>query len=131
MSRLFLYYNARIKDLQKDKLPLTLTDEGCTVTSAIEALKELGICLESTWAYKKKIVNRQPSRTSFKAAKESTILEALTVPVDLYHMKSCLAQGFPFVFGLQLYASFDKAGFNGGNVPVPKASAAARASHGK
>jgi hypothetical protein len=133
VSRLFVYYNARKKDLdlENDKSRRTITDEGSTVTSTIDALKELGVCFESVWPYKKRYVNRKPSRESYRAAKASTIVEAMTVPVDLYHMKSCLAQGFPFLFGLQLYASFDKASFNGGVVPIPKASAAARASHGR
>jgi C1A family cysteine protease len=28
------------------------------------------------------------------------------VPVDLHAMKHCLAEGFPFVMGLQLYSQF-------------------------
>jgi len=131
VSRLFIYYNARKKDLEDEKSEPIITDSGCTVTSTIEALKEIGVCLESNWPYKKKRVNFKPSRMSYREAKGSTIIEAMKLPVDLHVMKLCLAQGFPFLFGLQLYPSFIKAGFNGGVVPVPKASAATLAVHGE
>ena len=45
-------------------------------------------------------------------------------------MKSCLAQGFPFAFGLRLFTSFDKARENGA-VPLPDAADTARKSHGR
>ena len=131
MSRLFIYYNARRKDKEKDNLPSIITDEGATITSTIDTLKERGACLEKNWPYIKTIVNLKPSGKSFKEAKESPSIEALQIPVDIYHMKSCLAQGFPFLFGLQLYASFDKAATNKGVVPTPTTSMASRAAHGK
>jgi hypothetical protein len=131
VSRLFIYYNARKKDKEMDCSSSIIMDEGATITSTIDALKEIGACLESNWPYIKRIVNREPSEMSYKEAQECTIVEALQIPVNLYYMKSCLAQGFPFLFGIQLYASFDKAASNGGVVPLPKSSMAARASHGK
>src|ERR1700722_8987761 len=45
VSRLFIYYNSRAKEGQSR----VLTDSGCTMTSAIEALEEFGTCLESIW----------------------------------------------------------------------------------
>ncbi|CAF1649392.1 unnamed protein product [Adineta ricciae] len=44
-------------------------------------------------------------------------------------MKSCLAQGFPFAFGLRLYRSFDRASTTG-VVPMPNTSERIRSSHG-
>ena len=131
VSRLFVYYNARKKDLADQMSKPKIIDEGCSITSAIEALKESGICLESIWPYKKKKVNLKPSSTSYKKARESSIVGAMEIPVDLRYMKSCLAQGFPFIFGLKLYESFGKASFNGGHVPTPTASSATRKSHGR
>jgi hypothetical protein len=131
VSRLFIYYNARRKEKEKENLPLQIEDEGATITSTIESLKELGTCAEPYWPYIKAIVNAKPTRNVYYEAKGLTITEALEIPVDLFYMKSCLAQGFPFLFGLQLYKSFHKAKYNGGQVPMPKSSMAAHAVHGK
>jgi hypothetical protein len=131
VSRLFIYYNARKKEKEKENLPLHIVDEGATVTSTIDALKESGTCAESNWPYLKAIVNEKPTRNTYHEAKGLTITEALEIPVDLYYMKSCLAQGFPFLFGLQLYESFNKAASNRGVVPMPKSSMAAHAAHGR
>jgi hypothetical protein len=130
-SRLFIYYNARKKDIEKDNSPPAIVDKGASITSTIDSLKEMGSCSERNWPYIKSIVNLKPSRKSRKEAKESTIVGAMEIPVDLYYMKACLAQGYPFIFGLQLYASFDKAATNDGVVPMPKSSMLARADHGK
>jgi hypothetical protein len=127
VSRLFIYYNARIKDEESDE---NLEDSGCTVTSAIESLEESGTCLESIWPYNVKRVNKCPSDEAYQAAENNTINDALEVKIDLYEMKSCLAQGFPFVFGLELYKSFDKAEKKG-IVPMPKSDDKSRASHGR
>ncbi|CAF4012283.1 unnamed protein product [Adineta steineri] len=125
VSRLFIYYNARIKDEESDDID----DSGCTVASAIESLEESGTCLESLWPYKMKRVNKCPNDDAYSAAESHRISDALQLNVDLYQMKSCLAQGFPFVFGLELYESFDKANKKG-YVPMPKPEAKNRGSHG-
>jgi hypothetical protein len=131
VSRLFIYYNARRKEKEKENLPLHIVDEGATVTSTIDTLKESGTCVESNWPYLKAIVNEKPTRNTYHEAKGFTITEALEIPVNLYYMKSCLAQGFPFLFGLQLYESFNKAESNRGVVPMPKSSMTAHAAHGR
>ena len=127
VSRLFIYYNARAKDEGSDE---NLEDSGCTVTSAIESLEESGTCLESIWPYVVKRVNKCPSQEAYQAAENSKISDALQVKIDLDEMRSCLAQGFPFVFGLELYDSFDKAEKKG-VVPIPRPSDKDRDSHGR
>jgi C1A family cysteine protease len=126
VSRLFIYYNGRAKE---DKSRV-LTDSGCTMTSAIEALEEYGTCLESIWPYEISQVNSRPNDRAFQEAKNHKITEALQIEIDLYEMKSCLAQGFPFAFGLRLFKSFDKASISG-VVPMPNASDRVRSSHGR
>ncbi|CAF3398712.1 unnamed protein product [Rotaria socialis] len=126
VSRLFIYYNARVKDEESDE---NINDSGCTVTSAIEALEEFGTCLESIWPYYKKRVNKCPNDEAFEAAENNKIVDALQININLHEMKSCLAQGFPFVFGLELYKSFDKADEKG-IVPMPKSRETKRGSHG-
>ncbi|CAF2920681.1 unnamed protein product [Rotaria sp. Silwood2] len=126
VSRLFIYYNARVKDEESDE---NINDSGCSVSSAIEALEESGTCLESVWPYYKKRVNKCPIDEAYEAAANNRITDALQVKINLYEMKSCLAQGYPFVFGLELYNSFDKAAKKG-IVPIPKSGETSRESHG-
>ena len=127
MSRLFIYYNARVAD---GKSPEDIEDEGCMVAAAIEALEQYGTCLESLWSYNVKRVNKRPSDEAFEAAESNTINDALQLGVNLDEMKSCLAQGFPFVFGLELCKSFDKAEKKG-IVPMPRSTDKSRESHGR
>jgi hypothetical protein len=100
------------------------------MTDAIEALEEFGVCLESTWPYDISRVNTRPSNEAYDEAVNHKINEALQVNIDLNEMKSCLAQGFPFAFGVKLYTSFDKAGQTG-VVPMPNQSEQGRTEHGR
>jgi hypothetical protein len=123
---LFIYYNGRVKEGDDSDI----TDSGCSMTCAIEALEESGVCLESIWPYDISQVNTRPSDEAYQAAKPHKITEALQVNIDLNEMKSCLAQGFPFAFGLKLYASFDQAATTG-VVPLPSTSDSGRQSDGR
>ena len=125
MSRLFIYYNARAK-LQNSP---NVVDVGCTITSAIEALKEHGTCLEFIWEYNAYLLNRRPHDRAYSQAREYGIGGAFQLNPDLHEMKSCLAQGFPFAFGLKIYASFDNAA-RAGIVPTPNVFAGAREQSG-
>ena len=128
VSRLFIYYNGRVKENDGDDS--NITDSGCTMTCGIEALEELGVCLESIWPYDISQVNTRPSDEAYQHAKHHRITQALQVNIDLNEMKSCLAQGFPFAFGLKLFSSFDQAASTG-VVPMPNASDRARQSDGR
>lgn len=97
---------------------MKITDSGCTITGGIEGLAEFGTCLESLWPYDANIVNEHPNDDVFSEAANHKITEALKLDVDLYQMKSCLAQGFPFVFGLTLFRSFTRAE-DFGHVHIP------------
>jgi hypothetical protein len=100
------------------------------MTSIIEAIEEQGTCLESIWPYDISQVNVRPSDEAYQQAKPHKITEALQVNIQLNEMKSCLAQGFPFAFGLKLFSSFDKAA-QSGIVPMPGKSDTGRTSDGR
>jgi C1A family cysteine protease len=124
VSRLFIYYNGRALLGDENK------DEGSSITACIQALQEMGACTEDTWPYDVMRVNAQPHNDAFEEALQFLIEEAEEVKVDLFAMKHCLAEGYPFVFGLALFKSFDKAGKNG-KVPMPDPnSEEGRQSHG-
>jgi hypothetical protein len=100
------------------------------MTSAIEALEEFGTCLESHWPYDISRVNTRPNESAYQEAINHKITEALRIDINLHEMKSCLAQGFPFAFGLKLYTSFDQAS-KSGVVPMPKTWDNGRLSHAR
>ena len=109
ISRLFIYYNARVLRHSSG----LMTDSGCSVSNGIEALEEYGACLETVWPYDPSRVNARPNDAAYRQAEQHKINEASHLNLDLNEMKSCLAQGFPFAFGLRLYSSFDCAAKNG------------------
>ena len=46
--------------------------------------------------------------------------EIKQVPQSIHDMKSCLASGFPFIFGIMIYPSFENENVGKtGNVPLP------------
>ena len=100
------------------------------MTSAIEALEEFGTCLESVWPYDISRVNARPNNQAYQESAHHKITEAFQIDINLYEMKSCLAQGFPFAFGLRLYSSFDEAEKTG-IVPMPNHWEDGRQAHGR
>jgi C1A family cysteine protease len=124
VSRLFVYYFARVYDGSEGE------DVGCTITNAIKVLEEYGSCTEETWPYDLDLVNETPDDDAVDEASNFLIEEANEINIDLYEMKHCLAEGFPFVFALKLFKTFDHARKKG-IVPIPKLnSEEGRESHG-
>ena len=113
VSRLFIYYNAR--ELDGD----TSQDQGTYLSSCTKVTRKLGVCSEVTWPFDPQQILEQPHKDAYTEAKGFPLNPvARPVQVDLQTMKNCLASGFPFIFGLQLFSSFEKAGPEG-LVPMP------------
>ncbi len=123
VSRLFVYYNARIFD------GIEAQDIGSTITSSIRVLQEMGACTEETWPYNPNSVNEKPSEDAYEEAQEFLAEIAEEIDVDLYTMKHCLAEGYPFAFILRLFKSFSQAG-RSGKVPMPDRNEERRETHG-
>jgi len=100
------------------------------MTNAIEALEEFAACQESVWPYDISQVNTCPSLHAFEKGLQHRVHQALHVKIDLNEMKSCLAQGFPFAFGLRIFTSFDNAAKNG-VVSIPGVREQHRQSNGR
>lgn len=128
-SRLFVYYNARLLGMEasgRDKIQ----DQGSNISLALVSLQEQGICHESTWGYqiaengKVKNVNTKPSHEAYIEAAKLINTDEFQwetpeqVNPDIYSMKHCLAEGYPFIFGLVLFKSFDRVTAQG-RVPMP------------
>jgi C1A family cysteine protease len=107
VSRLFIYWNER--DFEDN----TGEDHGAALSDGVKALKEDGACTEATWKYDKHLVFKKPRDEAYEEAADHTIDEAHRVKIDLHHMRHCLAEGYPFVFGLQIYDAFQDDGLHG------------------
>ncbi|CAF1039390.1 unnamed protein product [Adineta ricciae] len=116
VSRLFIYYNSRYIDGLDSG---DMEDNGTHITSAIEALKKWGCCTEDTYLYNEKNKNKEPPQNCYDEGQNYRIKKFVQIKVDLNEMKACLADSYPFVFGLQLFESFAQARDQYGRVPMP------------
>ncbi len=112
VSRLFIYYNARKLD------GATKVDEGSYLQSCVGVLQEYGTCSEKTWPFDLDRILNEPHANAYDEASALTIQDAARVEVKLDAMRGCLAEGYPFTFGLMLFESFQQAGKTG-LVPMP------------
>jgi C1A family cysteine protease len=114
-SRLFIYYNARyLRCWQR-------TDSGCYIRDAIKTLASWGVCPESQWPYDVSRFKKEPSRACYRSALKFQILSYYRLST-LSHMKQCLSDGFPFVFGFSVPDSFFSAAVERtGIMPMPTA----------
>ena len=136
ISRLFIYYVGRKKDMESDfghsrKKSDTAApkDEGMSVSGAISAMQSKGACLAESWPYDLDKVNEKPPEECFKEAQRYKVSDAQRVPVDLDMMRQCLAEGHPIVFGLQLTERFFRPS-SSGFIPTPNRDDPQSARHG-
>lgn len=126
VSRMFIYYNGRY--LVNEDVS-TIEDTGSYIQKAIQGLKEYGACSEETYPFDVNSVNEAPYQEAYDEAAQFLVEDMALVPTDLYAWKHCLAEGYPIIFGINLYQSFDKQRKKG-MVPMPSSTEAGRASHG-
>lgn len=127
VSRLFLYYNAR---LRSNPYSQWVTDTGCFIHKGIESLQNEGTCLENEWPFVPQAVNERPHQNLYSRAKPNVIADAVKLNVDINEMKSCLAQGYPFVFSLILFRSMALSKNNGGFLASPQPGETSLGQHG-
>ena len=114
ISRLFVYYNTRMLRGIED------SDEGGTIRDGIKSLVRYGYCSEKLWEFNEKKVNEKPDRKSYKEAKRHLIKEYSRI-LNINDIIKCIASGYPVVFGISLYESFESEIVSKtGKVPIPK-----------
>ena len=96
-----------------------MEDGGTCIPSAIESLVKYGCCKENLFPYTSKNVNAKPPAECYAAASPYRVKQAVELEPRLDEMKACLAEGYPFAFGLRLFESFEDSIHNGGRVLVP------------
>jgi C1A family cysteine protease len=121
LSRLFVYYNARLADGAVEE------DGGTTIRTAIKTLAEFGVCEESVWPYDTDRWPERPSDKAYDKAKDHTIRDYYRAsPGD--ETRQALALGFPVAFGTMVYDSFQDVSTNG-KVLMPRAGEQALGGH--
>jgi C1A family cysteine protease len=123
-SRLFIYYNERLLEGN------TNTDSGATLRDGMKTIASQGVCPETMWPYIESKFQVAPAATCYTAAAQHKTLQYNRVPQDLLHLKSCLAAGFPFVFGFTAYESFESHEVAAsGKLPMPSTTEAVVGGH--
>ena len=113
-SRLMIYFNERAMEGTTDQ------DSGAEIRDGIKSIATLGVCPESEWPYDISKFTVKPSDQCYTDARKDLLKQYQPVTQDLLHLKSCLAQGRPFVFGISVYDSMmSDAVAQSGVVPMP------------
>ena len=102
LSRLFIYYNERfIEGTVKE-------DSGAFLRDGIKSLAKQGVCPEAEWPYQISSFKKKPTAKCYKDAKKHQITSYHRIST-IDEMRTCLADGFPFVFGFTVYEAFESA----------------------
>ncbi|MEI8075167.1 MAG: C1 family peptidase [Bacteroidota bacterium] len=115
-SRLFIYYNERVL------INTILSDSGAYIRDGIKTMNTEGVCNEKDWPYIIPQFTAKPPAALYKKAATNQVLSYMRLNnASLVQLQSCLAEGFPFVFGFTVFESFQSIGKNG-IMPMPKPS---------
>jgi C1A family cysteine protease len=114
LSRLFIYYNERVVENSVN------CDSGARIRNGIKTLAKQGVCEEQKWAYVISRFRLKPTSECYKEAIHHQITSYHRI-ITIDEMRTCLAEGFPFVFGISVYESFEsKQVAKSGVVPMPQ-----------
>jgi C1A family cysteine protease len=98
-SRLFIYYNERAMEGKADQ------EAGGQLRDGIKSISSQGACAEGLWPYLKANVLVKPPKTCYSGAQRYSIeYQRMMHKLDLF--RSCVASGYPFVFGIKVFESF-------------------------
>ena len=114
-SRLFIYYNERMLEGTIDQ------DAGAAIRDGIKTLVTYGVCSEDAWAYNIDQFTNKPSTYAYNLAKAVKAIKYESLDnTNKQILVNALLQGFPIVFGMSVYESFESdAVAQTGIVPIP------------
>lgn len=116
LSRLFVYYNARLLDNAVEE------DVGAYVRDGIKAVNKYGVCSESTWPYLVERFAYAPSIQSYEDARSRLIKKYYRID-NIKNMIDALNADYPVVTSMNVYDSFDELEYSRDHVlPMPRAS---------
>jgi C1A family cysteine protease len=99
LSRLFIYYNERAIEHS------VRSDSGAMLRDGIKTLAKQGVCTEKCWPYIVSRFAKKPGKGQYREAGGHQITSYRRI-LTLDEMRTCLAEGFPFVFGFTAYEGF-------------------------
>jgi C1A family cysteine protease len=102
LSRLFVYYYERQME------GTVAYDSGAQLRTGIKVLAKQGACAESLWPYRTGKFQDKPPAACSKDAADRQITGYFRLST-LSDMRTCLADGYPFVFGFTVYDAFESA----------------------
>jgi C1A family cysteine protease len=114
-SRLFIYYNERDMEGNIDN------DTGASLRDGVKCINKIGYCNETQWPYDIQKFTEKPEQSCYDYARKHKSLSYKKVQQDETHIKSVLNMGFPIVFGISVYESFESEEVaKTGIVPLPE-----------
>jgi len=102
-SRLFIYYNERVLEGTVD------ADGGAQIRDGIKTVVKQGFCPEAEWPYDIARFALRPSDACYTDAARERVSQYLRLDPALVPLLTCLATGYPFLFGFSVYESFETA----------------------
>lgn len=113
-SRLFIYYGGRVLE------NTILSDSGLQVRDGLKVAATLGCPPENDWPYDISKFAVQPPHIAYLDASKQIALKYFTMPISRWNIKWCIVNGFPIVFGIPVYESFESLQVaSSGIVPLP------------
>lgn len=114
-SRLFIYYGERLIEHSVE------SDAGAQIRDGIKVVAAYGVCPEAMWPYIPERFAEKPPMACYATAALDRALSYSRVGAGLWHVKACLAQGFPVTFGFMVHESFESEDVaKTGIMPVPE-----------
>lgn len=116
LSRLFVYYNARLLDNAVEE------DVGAYVRDGIKAVNKYGVCSEATWPYLIERFANAPSIQSYEDAQQRLIKRYYRIQ-NIKDIVDALNTDNPVVTSMNVYDSFYELDDGAKKIlPMPKAS---------
>ena len=114
MSRLFLYYQERkIENSVKE-------DSGAQIKDGIFATAKIGLCEDKYWTYDINKFTVDPPEEAYVDAGFHKTINYSRISQEEDDLKQCLLDGYPIVFGINVYDSFESDTVSKtGIVPLP------------
>lgn len=120
LSRLFIYWNARLYEKTTDK------DSGSYIMYDLNSLVQYGVCEESTWNYDENKVFAQPNILAYKEADDNTLkidnfykIRTLN-QYRLQDVETAIRANHPVIFGTAVDKKF--LSYSGGDIAIDEPS---------
>lgn len=106
LSRLFVYWNARVPNEKTDQ------DSGIELRHGFNSVKKLGVCPETDWSYENNSIYLQPPISAYKVGNTNTFQEFYRVTSfgsdRLVDIEAAIRANHPVVFGTAIAKEFMK-----------------------